>query len=313
MLGKYLRGLTTQHTVHDLLMVELFDRIGRHEHAISKDRNAVRKREYLRKFVGDVDHRDASRAEIFNVLQQTRSLDRVERRGGLVEENNARVPCEDLRDGDKLLVGSRDVSNLDLRPYPSLSQLQKRLPRSRGHLFCRGFDETHVIDSERDVLRDGQVLKEVEFLVYHPNSVLQRVSRRLQFQFVAEGADKSPLGWLMNAGDQLDQSGLSGAVLAHQGMYFAPSKFNINMSQSPERSERLANIMEVSARNSLDQQPHDLDGELFGGMLLDVGLVDDFNAGVGMWRRHLPLGIDLVQHQHGVVPLALGVLSDCGC
>src|SRR5260221_12610788 len=50
-------------------------------------------------------------------------------------------------------------------------------------------------------------------------------------------------------------------------------------------------------------------GKLLGLMLLDIGLVDDFDARIGVRRGHLALGIDFVEHLHGIVSLALRVLS----
>ena len=93
--------------------------------------------------------------------------------------------------------------------------------------------------ADEDVLRRRQVGHQVQLLMDYADAQLLRAARRADFDRLAIEQDLALVG-LVDAGEDLHQRRLAGAVLAHQRMHFAGVQLQPDPVQRANARKRLA-------------------------------------------------------------------------
>ena len=96
----------------------------------------------------------------------------------------------------------------------------------------------HRLRAEKDVLGDGQIGNDRQFLVHHADAGRERVARRAQMDGLA-GHPHLALEAVMHAGDDLHHRRFAGAVLADKAVDFALHQREVHVAQRMHAAERL--------------------------------------------------------------------------
>jgi len=171
--------------------------------------------------VGDEDHGSPFGRHLSQGLEQEVRLLRRQHGGRLVENENPRLAIERLQDLDALLLAEREL------PDPS-ARLDGE-PVALRQLGNAAFDCTlaqteraplPAMIAENDVLGHGERLHEPEVLVDHANPRVERVARRVEMHLTAVEEDLAVV-WPVEAGEDVRERALAGAVLAEERVHFA--------------------------------------------------------------------------------------------
>jgi hypothetical protein len=130
------------------------------------------------------------------------------------------------------------------------------IEQRRGARTHRGVIEPPVpadLAAREDVARHGQVGKAQHLLVDHADAVLDGLTRTRVIETPAVPADVARVG-RDQAGQDLEQRRLAGAVLAHQRVRAAGGHLERDAAQRVDGAKRLANAAEL--------QTHRADGSL---------------------------------------------------
>ena len=101
--------------------------------AVAEDGGAVAQLEHLVEPMADEQHRDAASPQVPDDREQALDLVRRERRGRLVEDQDARLERQRLGDLDELLVGHRQAADRRADIELDVELLEQRLRRpARG-------------------------------------------------------------------------------------------------------------------------------------------------------------------------------------
>ena len=190
------------------------------ETAVLQDRGAIAQRKDFVETVRDEEHGDAAFAQPAQALEQQRDLAPGDDSGGLVEDQQPDIVRHGARDLDHLLVGDRERSHRRARIEGDAElahQLGCLLP---GAPVVDQAESVAPLVAEEDVLGDGQLRKQRELLVDHVDAGEFCLARRRPAHGLT-GEDHLALVGRKRAGDDLDQGGLAGAVLAEQAVDLA--------------------------------------------------------------------------------------------
>ena len=119
---------------------------------------------YFVELVRDVEHRHAARIQLGDQLKQTFGLAGGQRCGGLVHDQQFCLAREGLGDFDQLLLSDDQIPHLGV----GVDFQSHLLQHHRGLAAHRVIVEQPaalLLVAEKDILRDGQVVGEVEFLM----------------------------------------------------------------------------------------------------------------------------------------------------
>ena len=119
---------------------------------------------------------------------------------------------------------------------PSRSRTRARLG---AHVLAVEHAETGDFAAEKQALGDGQMFGEIEFLVDDDDAERLGGAIRRQLDRLAVEQDLAG-GRLLEAGENLDERGLAGTVLAHERMDFAGAKIEIDAEEHLHAAEGLA-------------------------------------------------------------------------
>ena len=199
--------------------------------------------------VGDQDHgRALATGERLHGLQQPRGLGVGEDRGGLVQDQDAGAGQQHLQDLDPLLLGDGEVA--DAPVGVGLEAQRMRLGEDRradtGQPLAVAAHVVVVVDhrhAQQDVLGDGEGCHQLEVLVDHADAVFGGVARTGQAHRVLVDPQFAGLG-RVEAGGDVHQRGLAGAVLAEQGMDFAPLRGEVRIREGDEAVEGFVDVGE---------------------------------------------------------------------
>ena len=188
----------------------------------------------------------ASRAiEVEHLLR----LGHAERRGGLVEDHDARVPEHGARDRDRLPLAARERGD----ELPHRAQRRDRealhgLGRALLHLrLVEPLEDVVRLAPEEHVLDDVEVVAEREILVHDLDSEPGRVLRTVDRDRLAVEEDLTGIRGV-DAGDALDQRRLAGAVVAHEGHDLAGAHLEVDVCQGLHRAEALRDPAQLERR-----------------------------------------------------------------
>ena len=151
---------------------------GRHDVApVAEDGRAVAQLEDLVEAVADEQDRDAAVAQPADDAEQPLDLVGGQRRGRLVEDQDARLDRQRLRDLDELLVGHRQAADrrADVELDVELLEQRLRLPARRAPVEQAEPAGRRVADE--DVLGDRQVGEEPRLLVDDRDAERARLRR----------------------------------------------------------------------------------------------------------------------------------------
>jgi len=144
-------------------------RSGNRGHVLSvpHDRHAARDLPQFVHFVGDIDDADAMRLQLPNDTKEVLDLDVVQRRGGLVHDEHARIERERLRNLDHLLLGHRELAHRRARIELQMHALEDRGgPAIELALVDEKPEAPLRLAPDEDVLRGAQMIHQVQFLMH---------------------------------------------------------------------------------------------------------------------------------------------------
>jgi hypothetical protein len=191
--------------------------VAQHHHAVGDVHDLV-------EMVRDERDRDARRAEFVDDSEQPSGLPARQARRRFVENQDARLSRQRLRDLDELAL--RDPKRpaqgrrIDVEP-------NARKPRRavRPHLRAVEESEARRLAAEIDRPRDIEILREVELLMHQRDAGLARSAHAVK-RNLAQGAGcirdrKRPLARLHDAGEDLEKRRLPSAILADDSKHLA--------------------------------------------------------------------------------------------
>ena len=186
----------------------------------------------------DEDDADAAVLELAHHAEELLDLGLVERRGGLVEDEDLAVHVHRARDGHHLLHGDRAAAELLLGADGDAEVLENGVRVGVHLLPVLGL---LVAAADVHVLGDGQVGAERDLLVHGGNAHVLGVLRGLDGDraVVALEVDVAAV-LLVDAGQDLDERGLARAVLAHEGVDLARTEREVDVLQGLHAREVLA-------------------------------------------------------------------------
>ena len=207
--------------------------------ALLEDRDPVADAADLLEAVGYVDDGDTVGGQIAHDPEEVVDLFGVERRRGLVHHDQPHLVGERAGHRDDLLLGggqfTDEARRIDLRVPETFQQLGGGRPGGGGthHEPGRG-----GFVPEEDVLRDGQPLDQVEFLVDGGDAEPHGGDRRSQGHGRTAPGDLTAVR-LVSAGEHFDQSRLAGPVLTEQTVHLTGLDLEIQTVQGANTGEGL--------------------------------------------------------------------------
>ena len=125
-------------------------------------------------------------------------------------------------------------------------------PRRLEHLGRRGVHRAAVdaaapaerLAAHEDVLGDAQVGEQRRLLVDHRDPAARDAAGPAEHRRLAVDAQLAAVG-LMDAGEDLHQGRLAGAVLAEQGVHLATAQQDRSVDERADRAERLRRTVEL--------------------------------------------------------------------
>ncbi len=220
LLREHLGDLASDHQPDDVVAGDVGGGVLADELAVAEHRHLVGDLEQLVHLVGDVDDALALGLQCPDDPEQMLDLALRDRRGRLVHDEDVGIVGDGLGDFDHLAIGDGKVADLRLGIERNVEPLEQRL-RPSTHLVMP--DEAECIQrlaADPDVFGDRHEVHQVEFLMDHGDAVLERVERRRQLDLLPLQLEGARIG-RVDAGDDLHQRRLAGAVLAHQRMNVA--------------------------------------------------------------------------------------------
>ncbi len=166
----------------------------------------------------------------------------VERRGGLVHDEHARVEGQRLGDLHHLLLRDGELTHRRARVECEVQPLEDALcVRIQRILVEQPAQPAARLAPDKDVLRRREVAHQVEFLVNDADAQRQCLAWRTRFDRPAVNEDLARV-LRVDASQHLHQRGFARPVLAHQRMNFAGHQFESAMVERAHAGERLADI-----------------------------------------------------------------------
>ena len=197
--------------------------------AAAQHGDAVGDGRHLVQLVRDEDDRAPLGGHRAQRHEQRLGLLRRQHRGRLVEDQDARLAVERLEDLDPLLLADRELPDprprIDGDPV-ALAELGHAL-LDRARVEAERAAEVAVI-AEHDVLGDGERLDEPEVLVHHPDAGVERVARRVELGRLAVELELALVG-AVEAGEDVRERALAGAVLAEQSVNLADERLEVDL------------------------------------------------------------------------------------
>ena len=217
--------------------------------ARAQDGHVVAEAEDLVDEMADEQDRDALPLQRGHDLEQPVDLAAGDGRGRLVHDQHARVERQRLDDLDRLPLG--DAERLHRQAHVDLhAQAQQQLVRGRVHRRPVDAAAAPRLAADEDVLGDRQIGKHRRVLVDDGDAVALRVGRALNDDLARRRAGSWPLSGRMDAGEDLDQRALAGAVLAGERMHAPAVQAEIDVGQHLDRAEPLGDAAQLDAAAS---------------------------------------------------------------
>ena len=221
--------------------------------AVAENRHAVRDGEHVVEKVGDEDEALARALEAAKHGKETLDLRRRERRGGLVEDDDACPGEKHPAELDQLLQAERQGSDaragvdIDAEALEMLAGDARHLaPAHDAHAVRR-------LEAEKHVLGDRELGADRQLLVHHADARVARVARRAEVHRPAVEAHGA-LIFGVHACDDLHQRALAGTILADEAMHLALAQGEVDALEGDDSAERLGDARQLEQR--LDASGH---------------------------------------------------------
>jgi hypothetical protein len=234
--------------VHDLLLVRRRALVDADALAEAQHGDPVCDLEDVVEVVRDEhDGQPALRQPAHEVEHLARLRD-AERRRGLVEDHDLRVPHHRLGDGDGLALSSREPG--DRLAHGAQRRHGEAVERRTRLLLHRRLVEhraRHLLAPEVHVRDHVEVVREREILVHDLDPELGRVAGAVDRDRPAVEADLA-LVERVDPGDPLDQRRLAGAVVADERHHLAGPDLEIDLVERLHRAEALRHAAKLEDR-----------------------------------------------------------------
>ena len=170
------------------------------------------------------------------------------------------IPCRFVKDeepgaarrgasgGHQLLLPDRQIGQQGRRRQFETEIVQDLL-RFAHHLPMLKEPKTHFFIAQEQICGDGKMRTQHDFLVYRVDAVIDRFVRRGERDRLAFPKHFTA-GAHMDAGEQLDQGGFAGAVLADDRVDFACLKGQIDGFQRVGGAESFVEFLEHQKRRA---------------------------------------------------------------
>ena len=189
----------------------------------------------------DIDNAAAAVPEHIDDLEQVLHLGLRQGGGGLVKYDHLGVEGDGLGNLHHLPLGHGHGAHNRFR-IDADAQVVEDLHGGIVHFLFTGEGACHGEAAKPHIVHDVALQRLVQFLVYHGNAVLQGFLGVLEVDLLALQIDVTGiLG--VNAKEAFHQSGLTGAVFAHQGMDRTGPHGQIDTVQSLDTGEFLGNAL----------------------------------------------------------------------
>jgi hypothetical protein len=201
--------------------------------------------------VRDVDDRQPLRREPLDELEHLPRLRDAERRRRLVEEDDAVVPHDGARHGDRLpLTAGERGDRLSDGADRGHGERRERLGGALLHgRFLESEEQVALLPPEVHVLDDVEVVAESEILVHNLDPELGRIFRAVDRHRRALEEDLAVVD-RVDPGDALDQRRLPGAVVTDERHDLPVANLEVDAVQRLNRPEVLGDTPELE-RGSL--------------------------------------------------------------
>ena len=244
-LGEQVLDPAADHHVDEIVLAHVGNVSGRDIGAVAQHRDPVGEHEDLLEAVADVDDADAALAQQADDAEQAHDVRLGQRRGRLVHDQDAGVLRERLGDLDPLPVADRERADQRARgrdrgcrarraaraPWRASPPSRSPPKRVRGAWPMKMFSATVSSGKQQQLLED------------RGDAAALGVVRVREAHDLAVQADGAGVG-LVDAGDDLDQRRLAGAVLAEQRMHLAGADVEADPVQRAHAGKRLGDLVE---------------------------------------------------------------------
>ena len=229
---------TPHHHLGELLRGGIRSNCGSYGLALAQHGNTVGDLHYLRQLVGDDDYAAALLLHFAQYRKKSLYLLGSEHGCRLVEDKHISAAIEDLHDLHGLLLADGHVIDLFVRVDGNtvfLTQLQYAVG---GFLLA---EEQPLLLPDDDIFAGGKHVNQLEVLMYHTDTSLDGVLRRVEYNFFSADLDLAAVGGIYSA-EHVYEGALSGAVLAEQCEYFTLVHFKTHVLVRLDAAESLADI-----------------------------------------------------------------------
>ena len=166
-----------------------------------------------------------------------------------------RVAVERLHDLDALLLAERELPD----PRARIDVHAVALRDLRDATLDRAPPQPEraarvAVVAEHDVLRDRERLDEPEVLVHHEDARVERVARRVEVDAAAVQRDLA-LVRPVEAGEDVRERALAGAVLAEQRVHLADGGFEVDAVVRDDAGEALRDSAHRNGRRGAARRP----------------------------------------------------------
>ena len=197
---------------------------------VAQDDEAIGDAQHLFDEVRDVDNRVALRLEPLEHREQMLDVGRPEAARRLVQHEHGAAHRERARDLDDLLRRGREAPGRRIEREVIVAELGQRRAGDLAHASPVEHAKTRGLDAQGDVLNDGEVGRERQFLLDHRDAgvpCLTWIVRR-----VRTAANRHDAGiWPERARQDGHQRALAGAVLTDEAADLARRNRQIHASQ----------------------------------------------------------------------------------
>ena len=201
-----------------------------------------------------IQQRRPRRLQFRQHVEQVIRLRVGQRRGWLVEHEDPALEGEGAGHLQQLAMGGRQLFGegvwIDLQV-----EARQDLASALAHLRLAQAAEPAQLASREDVGGDAEVGEAQHFLVDHADAALDRIARARHTQPLALPPHLTGIG-AHEAGQDLQQRGLAGAVLTDQRMGFAGFDLEAHAVEGLDGAKRFVDVVEGEAHG----RPHLISG-----------------------------------------------------
>ena len=238
--------LPAHHVANEEVPRHLRGGAGRDVRAVAQHRDPIRDLEDFLEPVGDEEHRHPPVAELAGHPEELPDLVVGEGSRRLVHDEDLHLERDGLRDLDRLLRGEGEPAGRrpDVEPYPEAREDVLRLG-----VHARPVDEQVLVAvGDEDVLGDVEVGEDEGLLVDGGESVGLGLLGVGEVHGPALHPDLSRIA-VLDAGQDLDEGRLAGAVLSHEGVDLAGVKGERHVVERLRHVEALGEAAHLQHRH----------------------------------------------------------------